>query len=88
VARNCASTTPVAVISKAAIQDCRAGTLADIADRIDGVTPPAIIVIGEVVSLRNVEPMDGTGIKFEMNTDQRFSPRPGEHPAPPTPLVQ
>jgi len=68
VARNCASTTPIAVISKGSylIQDCRAGTLEDIAGRIDGVTPPAIIVIGEVVSLRNEIQWMELASKFEM----------------------
>lgn len=55
IAKECDSTTPVAVISKGSylIQDCRVGTLADIAGKVDGVKPPAITVIGEVVSLRN-----------------------------------
>jgi len=55
VASECASTIPVAVISKGTylIQDCRVGTLSDIADHIDGLKSPATIVIGSVVSLRN-----------------------------------
>ena len=55
IAHSCAETTPVAVISRGTylIQDCRVGTLQDIGSRIDGVKSPAIIVIGEVVSLRN-----------------------------------
>ena len=55
MARKCSSETPVAVISKGTylIQDCRVGTLEDISSRIDGMKPPAIIVVGEVVSLRN-----------------------------------
>jgi siroheme synthase len=55
IAHSCAETTPVAVISRGTylIQDCRTGTLKDIGSRIDGVKSPAIIVIGEVVSLRN-----------------------------------
>jgi len=55
IARNCSSTTPVAVISKGSylIQDCRVGTLDDIARSVDGVVAPAVIVIGEVVSLRS-----------------------------------
>jgi uroporphyrin-III C-methyltransferase len=55
IARKCSPTTPVAVISKGSylIQDCRVGTVTDIAGRIDGVKSPAIIVIGEVVSLRD-----------------------------------
>jgi uroporphyrin-III C-methyltransferase len=53
--RNCSPATPIAVIAKGTylIQDCRVGSLADIAERIDGVAAPAIIVIGEVVSLRD-----------------------------------
>jgi uroporphyrin-III C-methyltransferase len=55
IAHNCAGTTPAAVISRGTylIQDCRVGTLENIGGRIDGVKSPAIIVIGEVVSLRN-----------------------------------
>jgi uroporphyrinogen III methyltransferase/synthase len=51
----CDSSTPVAVISNGTrpSQDCRVGTLADIANRVEGVKPPAIIIIGEVVSLRS-----------------------------------
>jgi uroporphyrinogen III methyltransferase/synthase len=51
----CAATTPIAVISKGTylVQDCRVGTLADITSRVDGMKAPAIIVIGDVVSLRN-----------------------------------
>jgi uroporphyrin-III C-methyltransferase len=54
-ARHCSAATPVAVISKGSylIQDCRVGTLDDIARTVDGVASPAIIVIGEVVSLRS-----------------------------------
>ena len=45
---------PVAVISRGTylIQDCRAGTLADISKHIENMKGPATIVIGEVVSLR------------------------------------
>jgi uroporphyrin-III C-methyltransferase len=55
VADECAATTPAAVLSKGSylIQDCRVGTLATIAGEAGGITPPAIIVIGEVVALRN-----------------------------------
>jgi uroporphyrinogen III methyltransferase/synthase len=55
MARECAAATPVAVISKGTylIQDCRAGTLENIGARIDGIQPPGIIVIGQVVSLRD-----------------------------------
>ena len=51
IAQRCAATTPVAVISRGTylIQDCRIGTLEDIGDRVDGMKPPAIIVMGEVV---------------------------------------
>jgi uroporphyrinogen III methyltransferase/synthase len=51
----CDSKTPVAVISNGTrpAQECRVGTLADITTRVKGLKSPAIIVIGEVVSLRN-----------------------------------
>jgi uroporphyrin-III C-methyltransferase len=50
----CAETTPIAAISKGTylVQDCRVGTLADITVRVDGMKPPGIIIIGNVVSLR------------------------------------
>ncbi len=55
IANGCAATTPVAVISRGTylIQDCRVGTLADIKADVENLRAPAIIVIGEVVSLRN-----------------------------------
>jgi uroporphyrin-III C-methyltransferase len=55
VAQKCLATTPVAVISNGPsfMQDCRIGTLADIAERIDGMKPPAVIVVGGVVAIRN-----------------------------------
>jgi uroporphyrin-III C-methyltransferase len=55
IALNCPATTPAAVISRGSylIQDCRVATLGDIGAQIDGVKPPAVIVIGEVVSLRD-----------------------------------
>jgi uroporphyrin-III C-methyltransferase len=55
VASGCPPALPIAVISRGSylIQDCRVGTLADIAGRIKGARSPATIVIGEVVSLRN-----------------------------------
>lgn len=55
LSNECAITTPVAVISKGTRvdQDCRVGTISDITSRIGGLTSPAIIVIGEVVALRN-----------------------------------
>ncbi len=51
----CSSATPIAVISNGTRpnQDCRVGNLSDINDRIHGLMAPAIIVIGEVVSLRS-----------------------------------
>jgi uroporphyrin-III C-methyltransferase len=51
----CDTATPIAVISKGTylLQDCRIGTLDDISGRIEGLKPPAIIVVGGVVSLRN-----------------------------------
>ena len=68
VASECAPATPVAVISKGSylIQDCRAGTLADIAGRVEGMKPPAIIVAGEVVSLRNQIQWMELASKFEI----------------------
>lgn len=55
VAGECAAATPVAVISNGTHlnQECRVATLGDITNHIDGLKPPAIIVIGEVVALRN-----------------------------------
>ena len=55
LSNDCNPATPVALISRGTylIQDCRTGTLAGIAHEIDGLKPPAIMVIGEVVSLRN-----------------------------------
>ena len=55
LANDCAATTPVAVISRGTYlnQDCRVGTLAGIKDDVESLRAPAIIVIGEVVSLRN-----------------------------------
>src|SRR5207249_5173983 len=55
VTRKCSTVTPVAVISKGSylIQDCRVGTLENILTMIEGMKPPAIIVIGEVVSFRS-----------------------------------
>jgi len=55
IARKCLATTPVAVISrgKYLIEDCRIGTLKDIGTRVDGMKPPAVIVMGEVVGQRH-----------------------------------
>jgi siroheme synthase len=39
-----------------AAQDCVAGTLADIAERAAHLAPPAVIVVGDVVSLRELSP--------------------------------
>ena len=54
IARKCLATTPVAVISNGTclVEDCRIGTLENIGARIGGMKPPAIIVVGEVVALR------------------------------------
>src|SRR5262245_24097575 len=51
----CESTTPVAVVSNGTRpnQECRVGTLGDITDRVADVKAPAIIIIGEVVTLRS-----------------------------------
>src|SRR5438552_7182171 len=51
----CASSIPVAVILNGTRpdQDCRIGTLGDITNRIEGIRPPGIIIIGEVVALRS-----------------------------------
>jgi siroheme synthase len=55
VSGECSGTTPIAVISKGTylVQDCRVGTLADIMQNVASMKAPAIIVIGDVVSLRN-----------------------------------
>ena len=68
IARKCSPATPVAVISKGTylIQDCRIGTLDDIGGRVDGVQPPAIIVIGETVSLRDQIQWMELASKFEI----------------------
>jgi len=64
----CLKGTPAAVISNGSylIQDCRVGTLGDIHDRIDGLRSPALMVIGEVVSLRNQIEWMELASKFEM----------------------
>jgi uroporphyrin-III C-methyltransferase len=51
----CVSTTPVAVISNGTRpeQACRIGTLANITDDFQDIPTPAVIVIGDVVRLRN-----------------------------------
>jgi uroporphyrin-III C-methyltransferase len=51
----CSRATPVALISRGTylIQDCRTGTLGDIVTWLDTTKPPAIIIIGEVVTLRS-----------------------------------
>jgi siroheme synthase len=53
LAGECAPSIPVAVISNGTRpdQDCRIGTLGDITNRMEGIKPPAIVVIGEVVAL-------------------------------------
>lgn len=52
--------TPVAIVSKATLRDQRVavGTLRDIADRAAGIPSPAVIVVGEVVRVR--EALDRT----------------------------
>jgi uroporphyrin-III C-methyltransferase len=67
VTDECPATTPAAVLSKGSylIQDCRVGTLATIAGEIDGIKPPAIIVVGEVVALRNQIQWVEFATKFE-----------------------
>jgi siroheme synthase len=55
LAGKCESSTPIAVITNGTRpnQECRVGTLADILNRVADVKSPAIIIIGEVVSLRS-----------------------------------
>jgi uroporphyrinogen III methyltransferase/synthase len=55
ISGECPAATPIAVISKGTylVQDCRTGTLENIAGRVSGMRSPAVIVIGSVVSLRN-----------------------------------
>jgi uroporphyrin-III C-methyltransferase len=67
MAGGCLAATPAAVISKGSylIQDCREGTLENIADKIEGLKPPAIIVFGEVVALRNQIQWMEFAAKFE-----------------------
>jgi uroporphyrin-III C-methyltransferase len=74
IARNCRATTPVAVISRGTylIQDCRIGTLEDIGTRIDGVKSPAVIVIGEVVALRNGSGGRSAIEEFDLAIGNRF----------------
>jgi len=55
ITAGCLPGLPIAVVSRGTylIQDCRAGTLADIGQHVKGLKGPATIIIGEVVSLRN-----------------------------------
>lgn len=55
------ATTPAAVVSEGTTPRQRVvtGTLADIADRANGLEPPAVLVVGQVVRLRG----DLTGLK-------------------------
>ena len=55
IAGNCPPAIPAAVISNGTRpnQVCRVGTLANIAERAAGLASPAVIMIGEVVELRN-----------------------------------
>jgi siroheme synthase len=74
ITRNCRATTPAAVISRGTylIQDCRIGTLEDIGTRIDGVKSPAVIVIGEVVALRNEGEGESAIEEFDLAIGNRF----------------
>ena len=55
IAGECASETPVAVISNGTRpdQECRIRSLGNISNGVEGLKSPAVIVIGEVVSLRS-----------------------------------
>jgi uroporphyrinogen III methyltransferase/synthase len=55
ISGDCPTKIPVAVISNGTLpdQECRIGTLGDITNHIDGLKTPAVIVIGDVVLLRN-----------------------------------
>jgi len=55
VSGGCSPATPIALISRGTYlnQECRTGTLADIANGTDTIKPPGIIIIGEVVALRS-----------------------------------
>ena len=55
IAAGCLPGLPIAVVSRGTylIQDCRAGTLADIGQHVEGLKGPATIIVGEVVSLRD-----------------------------------
>src|SRR5262245_8872935 len=55
MARKCPAATPVTVITRVTYlnPDCRIGTLNEIEARIEGVKPPAAIVLREVVAHRN-----------------------------------
>ena len=56
------SRTPAAVVrwGTTEAQESVAGTLADIAERAAHLAPPAVIVIGDVVSLRHLIPANGS----------------------------
>jgi len=68
LSEGCDRATPVALISRGTylIQDCRTGTLASIEKESEGLRPPAIIVIGHVVSLRNTIQWMELAEKFEL----------------------
>ena len=57
LAAECPGAIPIAIISNGTLpsQDCRFGTLADIMENIDGVKSPGVIVVGDVVSLRETD---------------------------------
>jgi uroporphyrin-III C-methyltransferase len=51
----CCGSTPIAVISNGTLpgEHCRVGVLADITEKSGNIVSPGVIVIGDVVSLRN-----------------------------------
>ena len=79
VAHGRSATTPAALISKGTLAEERVleGTLADIAVRAEreGLEPPATLVIGEVVSLRQL--LHPVGIEDEEPTAREWSHRIG-----------
>ncbi len=68
LSNECDPKTPIALISRGTylIQDCRTGTLEDIVKQADAIKPPGIIVIGNVVSLRNEIQWMGLAEKFNL----------------------
>ena len=68
ISNECDPATPVALVSRGTylIQDCRTETLAGIVNKAEGLKAPAIIVIGQVVSLRNTIQWMELAEKFEI----------------------